>query len=66
MALFLHEWLDSPPKAAKTCKCGQSLSGADPHTSEVVEGKEVCSDCLTKQVSELIDQHPSGRLMSRV
>ena len=66
MALSLQQFLKKPPREEKICGCGQLLAGADPHPSRVIDGEEVCGDCQTNQLSDLIDQHPIGRPMSRI
>lgn len=62
MALSLQEFLKQAPPLQNFCKCGQPLLGdADPSPGKGVEGKEICGDCASDQISEMIDLHPVGR-----
>lgn len=66
MAISLQEFLKQTPSLRNFYRCGRILvGGADPSPSRVIDSEEVCGDCQTNQISEMIDQHPIGRPMAR-
>lgn len=60
---MLEEFLKTEPSVSKKCACGQVMSDAEPLPARIIAGEEVCGDCQSDAISDLIDEHPIGRPM---